>query len=138
MKIVRWFLPVILLLTLFLSACGGKVIETALGKEFTMALRETGKITAEDLSIKLIGVSNDSRCPEGVTCIWAGTVSCLLEITLDGIKENYTLVVPGAGDNAGQVYGAYVFYAKVTPYPRQGIEITETDYRLLLTVEKNG
>ena len=40
-------------------------------------------ISSEGFYLKLKNVLNDSRCPEGVTCIWAGEVSVVVEVYKD-------------------------------------------------------
>lgn len=38
-------------------------------------------ISLKDVSIKFVGITEDSRCPEQVTCIWAGRVIAEIEVT---------------------------------------------------------
>jgi hypothetical protein len=131
-------LLIVLIPAMLITGCtNSNVVKASLNQEFTLAIGQTAKISLENLEIKLTDVANDSRCPQRVTCIWAGQVSCVLESTLNGKTESYTLVVPGAGDTSGQVYGNYKLKANVEPYPKQGISIIETDYRMTLTVSRN-
>ncbi|MCE6992691.1 hypothetical protein [Dyadobacter sp. CY323] len=89
----------------------------------------------------------DSRCPEGVTCIWGGnaTVDLLLSgvTTEGGVNEHVKLCIGTcdakvAGDTlvrnfAGQQYRFVL--QDVKPYPKveQG---KKEDYRILLKIEK--
>ncbi|MDD5190436.1 MAG: hypothetical protein PHE50_05270 [Dehalococcoidales bacterium] len=118
-----------------LTGCTGKV-KASLDKEFTLAIGQTANIAAENLSIKLTDVTNDSRCPEGVTCIWAGEVDCVLQITANGVTESNILVVSGAGGTQPTVYKTYNLVANVSPYPKKDVTITKNDYRMTLTVSK--
>ena len=128
---------VLTLLMLTLSACANdRVIKASLDKEFSLAIGQTAKISGENLTIKLTDVTNDSRCPQGVTCVWAGEVTCALDITLNGKIESYQLVVSGAGGVGGKTYQNYYLNGNVEPYPKQGVEITKTDYRMKMTVSK--
>jgi len=40
-------------------------------------------IPRKGFHLRLKAVINDSRCPEGVTCIWAGEVSATIEVYND-------------------------------------------------------
>jgi hypothetical protein len=46
-----------------------------LKKEFTLKVGETGKAPREQLQVDFISVADDSRCPKGVTCVWAGNAN---------------------------------------------------------------
>lgn len=143
MNHIKLFKPVVMigiLLTLMIlttSACtNNRVIKASLGNEFSVAIGQTAKISDDYLEIKLTDVINDSRCPQGVTCVWAGEVTCVLDITLNGKTESYQLVVSGAGSVGGKTYQNYHLYGNVEPYPKQGVAITKTDYRMKMTVRK--
>ena len=119
---------------LVLSGCSKSTINTSLDKEVTLAIGQTVKIPAENFSIKLTDVINESRCPLGVECFRAGDVTCVLEITISGGTETYNLIVSG---NTNQVYKSYKLLADVTPYPKEGEKISKDDYRLILTINKS-
>lgn len=48
----------------------------------TVALQtgETKPVTGSKLKVKFIRVTEDSRCPEGATCIWAGNAKVSLRV----------------------------------------------------------
>jgi len=86
------------------------------------------------LSVKVIPheVLEDSRCPEGVTCIWEGRV--LLRTTLEsglGTSSHvFTLGEPVTTE------AEEITLIEVTPYPREGTLIAPSDYRFHFTVKK--
>ena len=135
-KISLPFVVSLILLVLFSGCSKNNTLNTSLDNETKLAIGQTAKISSEDLSIRLTDVTNDSRCAQGVTCIWAGEVKCQLSITLGTTTESYTFIVSGAGDKTGQVYQGYKLVANVTPYPKQGVTISPDDYRMILTVGK--
>lgn len=45
------------------------------------------------VSIKFLEVVEDSRCPKGVECIWAGRAIVKVEITSNGKKEEKNLIM---------------------------------------------
>lgn len=55
-----------------------------LGEAFSLCYAEQVSISSERLSLTFEQVLEDSRCPKGVQCIWAGRVRILLGIEQDG------------------------------------------------------
>ena len=127
----------LLFLLLFLMSCAGTPgqVKAGLGQQFSLAINQTATVSGENLKIKFLDVTGESRCPTGVTCIWAGEVSAVIEVG-DGSSANLTLVEPGHGGQSNQTYKNYIFSFHVEPYPEVGKPIMEGDYRLLLTVDK--
>ena len=76
--------------------------------------------------LRLKSVFDDSRCPEGVTCIWAGEVSVTIEIHKDKkFLEEKTLTFNSKNKEENFKWFATYFPKKiksigVAPYPKQG------------------
>jgi hypothetical protein len=112
--------------------------DVGLGAEFTLSIGQSSKITGENLSIKFVEVVSDSRCPQGATCIWAGEVSCLIEITLNTSTFRKTLTQPGLTEEPSLTnFEKYNIQFNVLPYPETGKQIAEKDYRLQLVISKS-
>jgi hypothetical protein len=104
---------------------------------FTLAPGQTARIESEGMDIRFVDVTGDSRCPQGVECIWAGQVSCAVEITKNNILNQITLTdSAGSGASTGQDFQNYQILFSVTPSPVAGKTITKSDYRLTLTVSQ--
>ena len=56
------------------------ISEYSLEEEFILYINESVVIAGEDLRMKFVEVSEDSRCPKDVTCIWEGRVTAVIEI----------------------------------------------------------
>ena len=127
-------LTIILLLSSFVG-CSGEV-EARLGEEFALHIGESIRITGEDLRIKFVKVSEDSRCPKDVTCIWEGRVTTVIEILIDSSSQQLELSQPGLTDApARETHEGYEFTYRVEPYPEKAeLEIKADEYRLLLIV----
>ena len=122
-----------------LSGCTGSpaVTKPALGQEFSLAIGQSATIAGEDLTIGFKDVVEDSRCPKNVTCIWAGRVSCIIDVSQAGKTEQTVLTEPGlTGGTVPEEYRNYTFAFRVEPYPEAGKQIAKSDYRLFLTVNK--
>ncbi len=118
------------------TGCANNVVEADLGQEFSLRIGQTAQIENEPLTIRFTGISGDSRCPKGVTCIWAGEVKCDVTVTYQGTSSNITLIQSGAGQSSEEIYKGYRLIFSVEPYPEAGKQISRADYRLILTVEK--
>jgi hypothetical protein len=108
-----------------------------LGQEFQLNIRQSATLSDADLKVKFDDVIEDSRCPGDVVCIWAGRVSCMMEITIDNAINKTVLTQSGlTGDYTTEQYQQYQLRFRVEPYPRTDTEIKDSDYRLLLTITK--
>ncbi len=127
-----------LVTVLLLSSCVGGIsgAKARLGEEFTLYIDENIAITGEDLGIKFVEVSEDSRCPKDVTCVWEGRVTAVVEISTDGSSQQLELSQPGLTDApAREMYEGYELTYRVEPYPEKAkVEIATDEYRLLITV----
>lgn len=79
--------------------------------------------------LKLVKVFDDSRCPEGVTCIWAGEVSAVIAVYKDReFIEEKTLKFnsKNASENTlwfSKYYSKKIKSIDVLPYPKSGVVI---------------
>jgi hypothetical protein len=90
-------------------------------------------------------VLSDSRCPEGVNCIWAGEIKVLVSVYLDKkfIKEE-TLTISGTNSQENRVWFAQYLPAykrniksiNVVPNPKEGVKIKPKDYYIRITYTK--
>ena len=76
----------ILFMFLFLltSACQAATplpnLTVAEGEEFTLAVGQSAMVSASTLTVKLVGVTEDGRCPSEVTCAESGPVSIAVTV----------------------------------------------------------
>jgi hypothetical protein len=126
-----------LVVILVASGCSGRdTLQESLGKEFTLTIGHGTSISSDKLSVKFLDVTEDSRCPKGVTCIWAGQVSCMLEVTINGNIDQVKLTETGGSTTTSQSVSGYSFAFNVEPYPVADKQITKEEYRLKLTIAR--
>jgi hypothetical protein len=118
-----------------LAGCAGGAPTAPVGQEFVIAAGQTAVVSGTGLSITFVRVPQDSRCPMGELCIWAGNAQVELIATLNGAPKTLSLNTP-----TGQVDGAVAPY-KITlkgllpipsiagPHP-----IPQADYRATLVI----
>lgn len=76
--------------------------------------------------LRLQRVFDDSRCPEGVTCIWAGEVSVVVQVYKDKkLVEEKTVTFNSKNKEENFKWFATYFPKKiksigVAPYPKEG------------------
>jgi len=109
-----------------------------LGKQFYIRVGQTESVEPGNIQVKLIKVTDDSRCPSDVTCIWAGEVKVVLNVTIDGQGSGETILTLGANNNDDQnvknIGGYYVKVIAVNPYPVSTKIIGQSDYIVTLIV----
>jgi hypothetical protein len=91
-----------------------------------------GRVTRFNLTLNPVKIISDSRCPEGVQCIWAGTVEVRTVVsTITGHGEHvFTL------GEAKEVGDFMVTLVEVTPHPVPDQNIQEHSYRFTYLIEK--
>lgn len=91
-----------------------------------------------DIGIKLIQVLEDSRCPQGVDCVWEGQAKALVQITdRNGKKTQKEIVMRGG--TVAPLYtedGLEIIVRGLSPYPKASSKIEGKEYYLLLDVIK--
>jgi hypothetical protein len=103
-----------------------------IGESFTMKAGETIAIQGEQLSFRFDSVLNDSRCPEGGVCVWAGDAAVLL--TFPDVRDTMNTYL----DPKEITHGNYkVTFQMLTPYPKTDqITIPQNLYNAQFIVSK--
>jgi hypothetical protein len=108
-----------------------------LGEELLLHIGQTAFIADENLKVEFVRIAEDSRCPKGVVCIWAGRVLAEVRISAGDATDGLVLAETGLTEAyATTDYQKYRLSYHVEPYPEQGKTISDSQYRLLLTVSK--
>ncbi len=96
-------------------------------------------------SLVLKEVLSDSRCPEGVSCIWAGEAKVVVAVYQDRkfVKEE-TLIISGSNNQENITWFAQYLPAEkrniksviVAPRAKEGVKIKPKDYYIKITYIK--
>ena len=89
-------------LTLFGSGCGkgsgsngadslAQVTAPVDGKEFTLRQGDSVRLGGSGPTLHFLAVPEDSRCPSGVQCIWAGNAEASLKLDATPFALNTTV-----------------------------------------------
>jgi len=134
-----------LLLALVLSGCASTPSvpndkpTITLGQEFQVAAGHTATLPAGNVRVVFNGVSEDSRCPAGVQCAWAG--QAVVQISVyppDGTPVGYNLVLGSSAINADlATAGQYTIRLRaLDPLPVGSEQVSPTDYVATLLMSK--
>ncbi|MFV5694104.1 hypothetical protein ACM55G_01530 [Flavobacterium sp. LB3P122] len=82
-------------------------------------------------------VISDSRCPEGVNCVWAGEASAVISVYKNSkFAEDKTIVFSLKNEQENNLWFAKYLPEKqrkikktgVFPYPKHGVTVVKKDY----------
>lgn len=145
---------IILLSLITLNACSAQKntseteVETEVENNQDVVASETftklrmGSLTPfDDMMVKLKDVTNDSRCPKGTQCIWAGEVSIVVGMYPKGKFENDVSITfsPKAVNEQNPMLlfendtNSYYAYG-LSPYPKSGSAIEKKAYEMLIKI----
>ena len=110
-------------------------------KENIKYLKITQKMCANKKGYQLVlkQVVSDSRCPEGLNCIWAGEASAIISVYKDSkLVEDNTMVFSMKNIEENKQWLSKYLPLKqrkiktvgVFPYPKQGVVVNKKDYYL--------
>lgn len=97
------------------------------------------KVCSNQKGVQLVlkEVLSDSRCPEGVRCIWAGEIKVVVSV-YEGKKfvKEETLTIAGSSNQENIAWFAQHLPAakrnvksiNVLPHPKEGVKIKAKDY----------
>ena len=103
-----------------------------LGTPFQLKAGANSVITGGNDKVYLKKVEEDSRCPKGAQCMWAGQAVITVCINKDEAK----ITLPGAGDPKPVSLGGYLItFQNLQPYPVAGEAVDVKAYEVTLKVE---
>lgn len=147
-KLSALFFILVFLLTACQPATAYPLITAKKGEEFILAPDQTAIITDTGLSIRLVDVTSDERCPSEIECAISGPVSISLSVEINnGSAANINLQTFTSNDGSTPpiqfegvedriVYEGYLIQVtSVLPYPASPEKpIKDSEYRVTLKV----
>lgn len=83
----------------------------------TLKVGKEAKARHSRLKIRFVEVSEDSRCPERVSCVWAGNARVKFEVTSRGGATKTFEANTGVGPKGDQYDGWAIELVSLTPLP---------------------
>ncbi len=127
------------LLTLFLFAglaCEEIVLDPVftVGKESTFRINTIYPSTDHKYTVQIKEIG-DSRCPQGVACLWSGELSIKGELTADNHTSAFEIHSVAEKLNL-MPEGFTIKIVDAQPYPKNGIETKPEDLVVTLLIKK--
>lgn len=131
----------VIVLTITPNALGA----TSYGKnvmldQFSLKVNQTASEPAS-ISVKFLNVTGDSRCPSGVTCIWQGDVTAVVNIMKNNQDVGIFNLINGLDDKNTTVRitgGYFLQLVKIEPYPSNSTHIMLSDYAATFALLQTG
>jgi len=135
---LRAFAPFVLLAACASAGSGPAAPTPAVNEEFTLAPGQTATVNDAKVSVTFESVSEDSRCPVDVTCVWEGDAVVVLKVKTTADEVTRELHTQGgeprprkapAGDHV-------VSLVRLDPTPRSSAPIEPSAYRVTLLLSR--
>ena len=108
---------------LLLAASGCTGVQTAAvvepGASFTLAPGETAAVRGTDARLTFKRVTEDSRCPVDVTCVWAGDAKIEITISRNGAVGDTRILGITPPKQEATVGNLRIRFVSLAPVPRQ-------------------
>ena len=137
---VSWLSPRFVFFAVLLLTFASAVAQTrekgiVLDQEFKLKIGESAK-AREGLKVAFDAVPEDSRCPKGVTCVWAGNAKVLLKVEKDAGKPANVELNTNINPKSSRYLEYELTLKELKPYPEANASIKSSDYEVTLTVHK--
>jgi hypothetical protein len=123
------------------GACSRNNAPTEVTRPGVLALNVNESGDTEGVTVNLVRVENESRCPSGVMCVWEGNAAVVITVRTP-LSPNTSLapltVNTSLEPRSVAVDGYRVALDSLKPYPVAGKSIEQKDYVAFLTVTKTS
>ena len=141
---------IFLVLAILVVVMGGIIIATlmnstdpepqdvSLNTPFNLKIGESADIESKRIRVTFLAVTQDSRCPKDVVCVWEGEVSVVVKVVLNGLNQgNFELDSSNMHKASfGGIY--YVKLIELSPYPETTDPIPLSSYIGNFTIGEYG
>lgn len=103
---------------------------------FKLQVNQQRFITKDKLKMRFISILEDSRCPEGTRCVWAGNAKVQLKIKKkNGVWEIFELNT-NLEKREIKVDGYAIKILDLTPTPKANVKINRNGYVATFSITK--
>lgn len=114
-----------------------EIIEARMDTTVELSFGQTAVLDQGPLEVMFFDVGSDSRCPEDVTCVWAGDVEIQLMVTENNKELSWVLHSHPDFSNQYSTGEYTIKLSKVEPSPKSYQKISKEEYRISLIISKN-
>jgi hypothetical protein len=127
-------LSLLLVFTTALAQASSDVKQNASNQEVEVKIGE--RVSVEGLKISFERVAEDSRCPQDVTCVWAGNAKVVLKLSKTGRRAAQATLNTGLEPKHKLYYGYDVKLVSLSPSRMKGEKIKRGDYVATVVVTR--
>ena len=104
-------------------------ISASLGQAFDIKVGQKASISFQQLTLKFLSVSEDSRCPQGTICMWEGNGKVNIEVTATGQTSHVVELNTAMSLESEATYRTYkISLLDLQPYPSAESTIQQSEY----------
>lgn len=105
-------------------------------QQFEVQVAKQKSVLKKKLKVKFVELIEDSRCPIGTNCIWAGMAKIKINVrTSKGISKDFELTTMGESESV-KFEGYEIKLLDVNPKPAENVKIDRTKYKAKILVKK--
>ena len=124
---------------IFTFVFGGFVSAQAQTNQQVKVLINKQKIVTKDkLTIKFVSLVEDSRCPTGTNCIWAGNAKIKIQVGKGKTAAKTFEISTNLEPQTVSYAGYEIKLANLTPHPATNIRINRNGYTATFALRKTG
>jgi hypothetical protein len=116
------------------SLNGLESVPFTVDQSFNISLNQPAQNADGSVQLSLTNLLEDSRCPAGVECVWAGQVRVEIEVIVDDVTSGTTLTYQSGQSISVDVGDFQISLTDVSPEPEPDNSLDAQDYRFSLTV----
>lgn len=123
-----------LILTIFLGSF--YQVEAQKSTELKVRVGQQKTFSGSKLKIKFLSLVEDSRCPEGVNCVWAGNARIKVKVTSPrGITKIFDMNT-NLGPKGDTLDGYAINLESLTPVPKANVKLNKNAYTATFTISR--
>lgn len=108
----------------------------AVDRDFELRAGHTARVDGTAVTLSFVGVTDDSRCPVDVQCVWAGNGAVSLVLTDDAGSRSSAILHTTLFPRSVRVSGYEIVLTGLKPDPRPGAPIPLANYVAALRVTR--
>lgn len=125
----------ILVLILTVAFGAFTTVEAQTTQKLKVQIHKQKRFSRSNLTVKFVSLVEDSRCPIGTNCIWAGNAKIKIEVGKGRKKETFEINTD-LGPKGATYDGYQIELLSLTPEPKENIRINRNGYIATFAVSR--
>lgn len=115
---------------------GGLFAMASKPESVSVQIHKEKRLPRSRVTIKFVELIEDSRCPRGVQCIWAGNAKIKVSVKRGASAAKVFEMDTNGPKNTITHSGYKITFTGLTPYPAENIRIDRNGYVASFSIEK--